>query len=131
MPLTELVRLGGGKVKITVEGEGGPQDFICRLLTLTDLVDFEAQFGPFEEVFPSADNPGQPAKRLPAMRFLLWCLLRHHQKDLTVQQAGELFTLEDMAEGGVALELLNQFMPRPKGAVPPEEAAGTAAGGDE
>lgn len=105
MPLTELQRIAGSGFTAMY----GEKTLTFHPLTLTDVCDFEDNFGSLEEVF----LPKHKTKRLKAMRALLWHMLKHTDPDLTEAQAGNYFEVADMSPGGPLEELINSTLPEP------------------
>lgn len=108
--VTPLTRLGGGKVSVTyTDSDGQQRVLIACSPTLKKLSQFEERFGPLHE---AATGPN----RIGALTYLLWALLQRHQKDLTEDMVGEMFTLADLAESdneeedGIGIQLINLAM---------------------
>ena len=107
--LTPLVKLGAGKVHVKFrDGTGQERALVAHSPLLQDLVEFEEEFGLFED----ACHAGNPA-RLRALRRLVWLVFHQYQSDLTEAEVGRMFTLSDFEEGagdepdGVAIQLIN------------------------
>lgn len=112
--LTDFQKIADGHTKACFNGK----EISFHSPTLSDLCDFEDEFGDLEEVF----SPKSKKSKIKAMRFLLWLSMRHDEPDLTIKDAGDRFALADMEEDGPAMDVLNSLLP--EGAAPKVGGAG-------
>jgi len=103
MALTDLQKIGNGRITAQFDGEA----LAFRSPTLSDLVDFEDQFGDVKDALGAKSKHGQ----IKPLRFLLYLALRHDRPDITEKQAGDFFAMSDLEDGGVAVQIIEALLP--------------------
>jgi hypothetical protein len=129
--LTDLVKLAGGGVRLSVEQtetdeQGGEvtqrRTYIATPLTFTDLAAYEEEFGDISDLKQGTDCPHFMRGSL----FLVWRILRHRQKNMTREEAGDLFGAD---QADKIDELISTLMPAPKAEAGEDPATSLPTGG--